>query len=195
MKFQSQPNMWSCSVTSAAMVMDEPVQDLIMRIGHDGGEIVFPDLPEPVCRAGFAIQEIIDAALKMGWSVTPIEAMPQCTPDGKNIRAVFPEIKGRMDDYFKRYSGLVEGERLDGKYWHNVAWDHERQLWLDPSGPQLPKERPPVKVAAFWIFMKNERFLQEITSRKIKSLLDKPVKIENFDLSKPIRDMGPRRMA
>ena len=29
---------------------------------YDGGEVVFPDLPEPTCRAGFATQEIIDAA-------------------------------------------------------------------------------------------------------------------------------------
>jgi hypothetical protein len=203
MKFQSQPNMWSCSVTSAAMVMDEPVHDLIARIGHDGGEVVFPHLSEPMCRAGFASQEIIDAALAAGWSMTPIEAKPQCTPNGPDVRDVFPEskIKERMDDYFKRYSGLVAGERIDGRYWHNVAWDCEKQLWLDPSGPILPRERSPIKVAEFWVFMKNEHhlgktFLDTIIKRPKKSFPElEPVKVEPFDFNEPVVDQGPRRFA
>lgn len=178
MNFQRQPNTWSCSVASAAMVMDEPVQDLIMRIGHDGSEIVFPDLPEPMCRAGFASQEIVDAALAAGWSMTPIEAKPQCTPNGPDVRDVFPKFKERMDDYFKRYSGLVEGERYDGRYWHNVAWDCERQVWLDPAGPTLPKERPPIKVAKLWVFMKNEHF---VAKGFLDAILKKEPKTMLFD--------------
>lgn len=207
MKFQSQPNMWSCSVASAAMVMNIPIHDLISLIGHDGSEIMFPDLPEPVCRAGFTIQEIVDAALKMGWSMTPIEAMPQCTPNGKNIRDVFPETKERMDHYFAKYSGLVEGERLDGKYWHNVAWDHEEQLWHDPSGPITKK--PTIKVATFWVFMKNEHFMTKSFLDSIikrpkpdslpdygiePNLLAKPVEVR-VDLSKPLVNMGPKRFS
>lgn len=208
MKFQSQPNIWSCSVTSAAMVMDEPVQDLIARIGHDGGEIVFPNLPEPMCRAGFASQEIIDASLRAGWSMTPIEARPQCTPNGPDVRDVFSEdkIKERMDGYFTKYSGLVEGERLDGRYWHNVAWDSEKQLWLDPSGPVLRRMDPPIKIAKFWVFMKNEHFVAKAfmnaiinrdygagETKDLPPLLSDPVKVE--PTCEPLQDLGPKRFA
>ena len=201
MKFQRQPNRWSCSVASAAMVMDVTAQDLISLIGHNGGEVVFPDLPEPTCRAGFAMQEIIEAALKMGWSMTPIEAMPTCTPNGKDIRDVFPRTEERIVSHFKRYSGLVEGERIDGKYWHNVAWDHEAQLWYDPSGPVTKK--PTIKIATFWVFMKNEHklaksFLDSIIKLKPEdpNMLMKPEPVEMVSRGmEPLVDMGPKRFA
>lgn len=200
LKFQAQPNRWSCSVASAAMVMDEPVQDLITRIGHDGSAIVFPDLAEPVCRAGFPMPEIIEAALRAGWSMTPVEACPVATPNGDDSRDVFPEskIKERMDYYFKRYNGLVAGERLDGRYWHNVAWCCEKQVWLDPSGPTLPKETPPIKIATFWVFMKNEHkiagsFLKSIIAKRPKPLLEDAVCVADSD--EPLQDLGPKRFA
>lgn len=170
-----QPNRWSCSVTSAAMAMDITVPDIISLIGHDGSEVIYPDLPEPMCRAGFDIQEIIDVALQMGWSVTPIEACPSVTPDGKNIRDLFSEdkIKTRMNKYFDGFSGIVSGQRLDQKWWHLVAWDHKSQMWLDPSGPQLIRDQPPIKVAVFWIFIRNEHYVAKVF---LNSLINRPLK-------------------
>ena len=143
---------------AAAMVMDVSVESLIAYIGHDGSEIVFPDLPGPACRAGFDIQEIIDAAWSMGWSVTPIEARPRVTPDGTHVRDLFSEnkIALRMKHYFKDNNGVVVGERLFGerRWWHAIAWDHVTRMWYDPRGPILPFETPPIAIATFWIFSK-----------------------------------------
>lgn len=172
MRFRGQPNRWSCSIAAAAMVMDVEIQELIDGIGHDGSEIVFPDLREPMCRAGFDIQEIIDFALNCGWSITPIETIPVVTSDGVQTRELFEREKAhaRVEGYLKRYNGVVYGQRWDQNWWHVVAWDSERELWLDPSGPVLPKKQPPIKIATFYVFMKNEHkigqsFLNAIVNR------------------------------
>lgn len=159
LKFQRQPNRWSCAAAAAAMVMNRTVEEVIAKIGHDGSHIWFPDLPEPLCRAGFTLEEIIDAALSFGWFMTPITARPVCTPDGINEREVFTEkyVKNRMDKYLSSYSGVLFGQRHDHLWYHNVAWDHEREMFLDPSGPQLPKEHPPIKIETFWIFNRDVR--------------------------------------
>jgi len=155
MRPQTQPNHWSCAVTAAAIVMDMAVSDLISEIGHDGSAIVFPELPAPICRAGFDIQEIIDVALRHGWYMVPIEARPIVTNDGVHTRSLFAEdkISPRMERYFSLYSGVVMGERKFGrKWWHTCAWDHVTQLWYDPSGPILPYGSPPIDIRTFWIF-------------------------------------------
>jgi len=161
LKHQSQPNRWSCSVAAAAMAMHVPVAELIDKIGHDGSEIKC-DLPEPLCRAGFAPQEIIDVAFEYGWSITEIEPNPQMTPNGEVIWSVFDsedKIRARMESYMDNFSGTVFGPRYDQKNWHYVAWCHRSQCWLDPSGPTLKKDCPPIQVYSFQIYQKTDRYL------------------------------------
>jgi hypothetical protein len=153
------------------MVMGIPIDEIIRKIGHDGSKIVFPELIFPLCHAGFDIQEIIDVAFQHGWSVTGVESRPHLTPDGEHTRELYtPEqVEERMSRYFDNYSGLVAGLRHDGRWYHNVAWDHESQQWFDPSGPVLPRETPPIKIAVFHIFQKTDKyfantFFQEIVS-------------------------------
>ena len=85
---QLKPNKWSCAVTAFAMALHVPVQELIQEIGHDGSEIVFPELEEPMRRRGFHSQELIYAAWKRGFTVTPIELMPVIAPDAWYIGTV-----------------------------------------------------------------------------------------------------------
>jgi hypothetical protein len=100
-RHQIKPNRWSCLVTAFAMALDIPVAELIRLVGHDGSEIVNPELPEPGCRRGFHIQEMIEACWSQGHSVTPIEVFPQ------SMNAVYCEpriiwfpsgIKGTRED-------------------------------------------------------------------------------------------------
>ena len=63
-----------------AMALDMPVADLLAAIGHDGSEIVFPSLPEPLCRRCFHVQELIQVALSRGLAVTPVELFPVLQP-------------------------------------------------------------------------------------------------------------------
>ena len=66
MELQQRPEPWMCMPLAFAMALDMPVADLLAAIGHDGSEIVFPSLPEPLCRRCFHIQELIQVALSRG---------------------------------------------------------------------------------------------------------------------------------
>jgi len=104
------------------MVIDEGWRKLIEEVGHDGSEIVLPTLPNPGCRRGFHLQELIPLALKRKFAVTPIEALPYSTPDGKSEFPVdFPEgNEKRLQNYMKNSQGVLCG--LAGKWRHAVAW-------------------------------------------------------------------------
>ena len=50
---QRPPVRGTCLPTSFAMAMDRPVEIVAKCLGHDGSTVVWPDLPEPTCRAAF----------------------------------------------------------------------------------------------------------------------------------------------
>jgi hypothetical protein len=152
--------------------MECELSDLIESIGHDGSEEVFPDLKPPMNYAGFDISEIVDAAMRRGWSTTLVETMPRCTPDGDHVRDVYPESKlqERIDWYLNRYDGIAYGQRYGGNNWHVIAWSKDERRWHDPSGPILQKDKPSISIASFYAFCKNEhyiagQFLQQLISK------------------------------
>jgi len=58
------------------MALNIAVEDIFKELGHDGSLIMWSDLPEPMCRRGFHIQELIEIALRRGFAVTPFELSP-----------------------------------------------------------------------------------------------------------------------
>lgn len=80
---QCQPNGWSCFPTCAAMLLDEPVSDIIREIGHDGSHIVWPQFDDCRKYQGFHLQEILDLFLKRGYTLIPIELKPKSISDLK----------------------------------------------------------------------------------------------------------------
>lgn len=151
-------NNWSCSVQAAAKVMCIPTQQLVDKIGHDGSEIVFPDLLKPMCHAGFHNQEIQDAALRLGWIVTTFEARPVATPDGVNMRDVFVEekLEQRFDFYLRCFNGIACGQRPNKAIWHYNFWiwplTETMGQWYDAGGREL--STPNIQIAYFYGFMK-----------------------------------------
>lgn len=136
MRLLKKPNPWGCSITSFAMALDVSVETLQSYIGHDGSEIVFPELPEPMCRRGFHQQELIFAALNLGWTVTPFELVPaiQSTPvagftpkvitlDSEDRRLMFAIM-------VRAFRGVLTG--LGSRCHHAVAFD--RGAVYDPDG-------------------------------------------------------------
>lgn len=156
-------NSWSCSVQAAAKVMCIPTQQLVDEIGHDGGAIKFPDLPKPMCYAGFHNQEIQDAALRLGWAMMTLELVPQATPDRVHIRNVFTEaqLKDRFFWYRFSYNGIASGQRHGKPQWHYNVWlswdkcvngDDPGGQWFDAGGREL--ETPNIQIAYFFAFIK-----------------------------------------
>jgi len=118
-----------------AMALDMSVADLLAAIGHDGSEIVFPKLAEPLCRRGFHIQELIHLAISRGFALTPIELFPvlQPTEAGPFRKTVlYPDNNWRRFEQTVRTSrGVIDGAGV--RCGHMVAYDHGRIF--DPKGP------------------------------------------------------------
>ncbi len=147
MKLIRQPNAWSCTIASAAMVMGTSIEELIEEIGHDGSAIINPDFKSPGNRKGFHIQEIIDAAWSRGYTVTPIDAVPCQTVKGDDVfKLNFPEE--RLLTYLKYNQGLLMGKSTN--YWHCVAWN--KVNIFDPRGKVYPLEECKIAISQFWIF-------------------------------------------
>jgi hypothetical protein len=126
----------ACLLFSAAMVLDAEPADLLLEIGHDGREIMFPEVIGTIRQRSFHIQEIIDCCLKRGRSLTPIDIAPCTAPDGHPDLA--REIWDR-EDAKKRIRKLLTGTRaiLIGRTSHKglghaCAWDGEKVY--DPRG-------------------------------------------------------------
>ena len=118
-----------------AMALDMPVADLLAAVGHDGSEIVFPSLPEPLCRRCFHIQELIQVALSRRLAVTPVELFPVLQPTEVGP---FHKTVLYTDNNWRRFEATIQISRgvIDGtgaRLGHMVAYDHGRIF--DPRGP------------------------------------------------------------
>ena len=118
-----------------AMALDMPVADLLAAIGHDGSEIIFPSLPDPLCRRCFHVQELIQVALARGLAVTPVELFPvlQPTEAGPFHKTVlYPDNNWRrFEETIRASLGVIAG--TGARFGHTVAYDHGRIY--DPRGP------------------------------------------------------------
>lgn len=147
MKLQRSPNCWSCTITAFAMVLDADVRQLVDMVGHDGGEIFWPGLPDPQRRRGFHIQEMIDVADAFGYSVTPFEAKPLSGGPGKEPKAVTlkePPVE-RLRRYMKDWVGVINGWTLKG-IGHSVAWSGS--VAFDTNATQL--DLSTFTIQTFW---------------------------------------------
>ena len=134
MILQKSPNGWSCLPTAFAMAINLPVQELITKLGHDGSEIVWPDLVEPMRRRGFHTQEIIQLLLNT-CAVTRIEKCPKLAP---TLEAVPVSILSEFDRLIHKTRGVLTG-RTD-RCGHAVAYDHG--IVCDPRGTTYRYGRP-----------------------------------------------------
>ncbi|MFA5758558.1 MAG: hypothetical protein WC942_04250 [Clostridia bacterium] len=152
-------NMWNCALASAAMVLNKPIKELEELIGHNGSEIIHPELKSPGNRKGFHQQEIIDASLVLGFAVTPIEADPVQTPDGINFHKIkffdFNSSEHRFLSHLNNTVGVLSGETQSG-YWHNVAWDGK--YIFDPRGKIYKLEDSKIDFKIYWLFTKIKSF-------------------------------------
>lgn len=126
---QKQPNQWSCLPTAFAIVLNEPVDKIISDIGHDGSEIIFPDLTEPYRRKAFHIQELIDICILRDICVVQVEQQP--ISEALGHRYLLPTYLPRLEYYTQRFTGVLTGLGPTGRP-HAVAWD--RNKIYDPTG-------------------------------------------------------------
>jgi hypothetical protein len=131
------------------MLLDKPYQRLIEDLGHDGSEILFPSMKEPMCRRGFNITELQHLCWKRGRGLAPFDLDPMT-----ETFHIYPqeELDTRMFDLINRRPGLLEGcYSLDRP--HIVAWDGESVY--DPTGPRKYtfSDSNAITVRTFWLLL------------------------------------------
>lgn len=115
------------------MALDVPVADMVT---HDGSEIIWPSAPEPLRRAGFHIQEMIDQAYRLGYLVTPFQAAPISGHrhlTSHYIPRAYWDGETRLREVMPGNIGVVTGQTLL-KQEHAIAWDG---LQVFDSGDQI----------------------------------------------------------
>jgi hypothetical protein len=143
------PNAWSCGPTCLAYILQEDVGKIISLIGHDGSEILWPNLAEPGCRKGFHQQELIDVAYTLGFGLLDIQGAPMgvpCTPGAYytvnmkpyNVVAqpVYQNALARVQRYMRDHKGIFYGQGT--LFGHMCAWTG--RLIVDPRGGSYPLE-------------------------------------------------------
>ncbi len=140
MRLITKPNRWSCILAAFAMAMDVSVEELLSVIEHDGSEIAFPGLSEPMCRRGFHVQELIHAALWYDLTVTPYELMPAILPtpypenDHGSLVITQPRRKRNFEIIVEKHQGVITGRGFRCN--HAVAF--EKGQIFDPDGRTYP---------------------------------------------------------
>jgi len=142
---QVSPYRWSCLPTSFAMILDVSVYDVFKAIGHEGSEKWWPSLPEPYCRRGFHIQELIMVSHDLGFSVTRFEPMPRAQGHETAIPQIVPVDINKILKIMDDSEGVLTGNTLAGKP-HAVAWHYGS--CFDPNGQMYKLEN--FKMQAFW---------------------------------------------
>lgn len=152
MNLKRTPNAWTCIATAFAMCLDMEVRDIFDILGHDGGEILFEHLPEPRCRRGHHVQELIDIAISRGFAVTEIEALPASRygPGDEHCYLSSAQAEARIQRYLDGHSGVLTGQAPNNTY-HAVAWDHDSKIILDPVGLRYRLDQSAMVFDAFWV--------------------------------------------
>ena len=144
---------WSCLAESAAMALGISYEELIEAVGHNGSTIIFPELPDPGCRRGFHMQEIIDVAIKKGFAVTPIEPLPCSTPDGLRVYTVGFTVE-RFQNHLAEGAGIVTG--MKRKWRHAVFWN--RGVHFDPATGKFSFENLNMNIDCFYKFTLSNQY-------------------------------------
>lgn len=141
------------------MALKISVEYAVSLIGHDGGEIIFPELQEPICRRGFHTQELIELAMSFGESPTPFQMFPSTRSECGQYEYTLhtgSQCDKRRELFSKlihRTQGVLEGR---GHVCHHaVAYDTGKIL--DPDGREYPYSIENCEAQGFygkqlWIF-------------------------------------------
>lgn len=65
-----------CSLNAFAFALGLSLENLAFLCGHDGSEIIFPELRDPLGRRGFHTQELLLVAHRLGSFFMPLNFLP-----------------------------------------------------------------------------------------------------------------------
>lgn len=116
------------------MVLDSSVEYLFEKLGHDGSEILWPNLPDPFCRRGHHIEELQYVALGFHRLFVPFVPAFEYNPGAnENLPFARYQFDIAFEAMLKRYDGILVGRWQRG-HPHAVAWSAKEGLLYDPEG-------------------------------------------------------------
>lgn len=95
------------------MALSIPLKEMIRRIGHDGSEVLWPELKRPW--RSFHIQECIQVAYTLGYSVTHFEKEFYSTPNGVLHYAQHGEFEIKQGVLLGISNGVHHAVGVDGR--------------------------------------------------------------------------------
>lgn len=123
----------NCLLYAAAMVLDCSVDELIEEIGHDGMDVVWPQLIPPLCFQGHHIQEIIDCFVARGFGLMLVERECfQAPAEDVSPLQTFEHFEERFLHHVEGKEAIMVGRHKQKQCGHAWAWDGER--CYDPNG-------------------------------------------------------------
>lgn len=135
MNLLRQPNRWTCLPTSFAMVLGVSLEKIISLVGHDGSEVIFPELNEPFKRRSFHIQEMVDVCRKLDHLTYPIEPYSVANHGFafNHVIQFKPSNEFRALKYLKKHNGVLVGmSKCETP--HAVAWNANSERIFNPTG-------------------------------------------------------------
>jgi hypothetical protein len=135
MRHLFQPNKWSCLPTCLAMALDLELPDVFERIGHDGSEILWSDLPDPQRRRAFAYEEIIPICLDELVYPVLITKIAEYKPLDTSVDVVHTiDHSGLIHRAMEKRDGILLGMPVGANNHHAVAWCASEGKCYDPDG-------------------------------------------------------------
>lgn len=128
------------------MILDLTPKDMFEAIGHDGSEIIWPDLNDPDCRRAFHIQECVRVAMDHMFTPIEIDADPHSIVDCEGATPYRVDMGDWLLDNLSLVSGVLLG-RIEGRY-HAVAWNSVEKMIYDPVGRKYPLDQ--FQVSSFY---------------------------------------------
>jgi hypothetical protein len=135
-----QPNKWSCVPAAFATATQIPIETLLKKLGHDGSEIIFPDLEEPLCRRAFQVQELSVVLWSLGFAVGHYDIEPLAILDEHHIYTItYVDSEIVFQKMLSESIGVGCGRIQGTEKTHAFAWNGKSAY--DPCGFVYPITR------------------------------------------------------
>lgn len=132
MKLIATDNM-DCVCAAFAMVMNTTVDELKVRLGHDGKALVTEDVPPPEGWRAYHPEEFVDILLEDGFSTTMISIAPMMIHGPKLINHAAFMGQERFFKSLLYGCGVIFGQLGEDGRGHAMAWDRDTIRLYDPA--------------------------------------------------------------
>lgn len=110
------------------MVLEMSLERMLDRIGHDGSEIIYPDLPEPRCRRSFHVQECLQVLDALGYAATAFDAIGMLVTD--DVHQTEISFATDFENHLQTSNGVIMGQGCHNRHAVAIA----DKMIYDPNG-------------------------------------------------------------